>query len=147
MNWPLIWRGTVAPDWLDELDHVNFLEYQRVADLASLEIWRRAGEGSAARLQFVMTETHVRYRRELRLGMDVEVTSVLLAFDSKRFQLLHHIRSAGELMCSVETLNLCFDPESRKVVDFDEGIASYFRAWPAPPQDAVPHLAITRKPG
>lgn len=142
MSWTVLWRGEVAPDWLDELDHVNFLQYQRIADLASLEIWRRAGEASASRLEFVMTETHVRYSRELRLGMRVEVASALLAFDSKRFQLLHDLRSGDRSMCTVETLNLCFDPERRKVVDFDDAIARYFRSWPAPPPEAVPRLSI-----
>lgn len=96
-------------------------------------------------LEFVMTETHVRYISELRLGMPVEVVSALIAFDSKRFQLFHRIRSSGRTMCTVETLNLCFDPESRKVVDFTTGIAKAFAAWPSPPDDAIPRLSIVRR--
>ncbi|MBB4232605.1 acyl-CoA thioesterase [Rhizobium mongolense] len=145
MTWVVTWTGTVDRDWIDELDHVNFLQYQRVADLASLDIWKNARGKQAGSLEFVMTETHVRYVRELRLGMPVEVNSALLAFDNKRFQLFHHIKSDGELMCSVETLNLCFDPEIRKVATFTEAIVQYFESWGSPPPDATYTLSIARK--
>jgi len=145
MTWVVTWTGTVDHDWIDELDHVNFLKYQQVADLASLDIWKNAKGEQAGSLEFVMTETYVRYVRELRLGMPVEVNSVLLALDNKRFQLLHHIKSGGELMCSVETLNLCFDSQSRKVANFNEDITGHFASWPAPPLDAKSSLSITRK--
>ncbi|WFU51655.1 acyl-CoA thioesterase [Sinorhizobium terangae] len=145
MSWVVTWEGKVERDWIDELDHVNFLQYQRVADMASLDIWKRANDSLASKLEFVMTETHVRYLRELRLGMSVEVVSALVAFDNKRFQLLHHIRSGEELMCSVETLNLCFDPDSRKVANFNEDITRHFLSWPTPSADVVPKLSITRK--
>ena len=145
MSWTSVWQGEVAGDWIDDLGHVGFLRYQQLADLASLEIWRRAKGPTPNTLEFVMTETHVRYISELRLGMPVEVVSALLAFDRKRFQLLHEIRSDGKTMCTVETLNLCFDPESRKGADFTPGIAEAFAAWPSPPDDANPRLSIVRR--
>ena len=146
MNWTVSWTGHVEPGWIDELDHVNFLQYQQVADLASLDIWDRAKGGQAGGPEFIMTETYVRYLRELRLGMPVEVRTALMAFDSERFQLLHHVTSAGELMCRVETLNLCFDPATRKVVNFTEAIARHFGTWPSPPPDATCTLSLARKP-
>ncbi|MBW0370811.1 acyl-CoA thioesterase [Ensifer adhaerens] len=145
MNWVTTWSGTVERDWLDELDHVNFLQYQRVADFASLGIWHKAKGQAETGLEFVMIETHTRYIRELRLGMQVEVMTALLAFDSKRFQLLHHINSGDELMCTVETLNLCFDPDARRVANFGEQIGRYLGSWPPPPRDAIGKLSITRK--
>lgn len=145
MNWLTTWTGTVERGWLDELDHVNFLQYQRVADFASLDIWNSARGQSGAALEFVMVETHTRYIRELRLGMDVVVSTALLAFDSKRFHLLHHLKNSDELMCSVETLNLCFDPAARKVANFNEQIERYFQSWPSPPSDARPMLSMARR--
>lgn len=146
MNWAVTWTGQVGPDWIDELDHVNFLQYQLVADMASLDIWKTAKGGQAAGLEFVMTETHVRYLRELRLGMPVEVRTALMAFDNKRFHLLHHVTSEGELMCSVETLNLCFDPATRRVANFSESIVHSFDSWGSPPPDARRILGLARKP-
>ncbi|WP_081494591.1 thioesterase family protein [Bradyrhizobium yuanmingense] len=148
MSWVKTWEGVVEKDWLDKLDHVNFLSYQRIADLASIEIWRRArGSGrSEPDLQFVMTETYVRYVRELRLGARVEIRTSLIASDTKRFHLLHRLESAGDLVCMVETLNLCFDPAVRTVAPFTANISSYFSSWGSSPDDAHPQLSISRRP-
>lgn len=147
MTWVTTLEAVVEKDWLDELDHVNFLTYQRIADLASMEIWRcaREGDASASHLEFVMTETHVRYLRELRLGALVEIRTGLIAFDTKRFQLLHRIESAGVVACTVETLNLCFDPASRKVTNFTAAMNGYFISWGSPPDDATPQLPLDRR--
>ncbi|MCK1335145.1 acyl-CoA thioesterase [Bradyrhizobium sp. 38] len=147
MTWINSWEGVVEKDWLDKLDHVNFLTYQRIADLASLEIWRRAkGVGSESEIQFVMTETYVRYIRELRLGDPVEIRTSLIACDAKRFHLLHRLESAGNLVCTVETMNLCFDPAIRRVVPFTDTISGNFASWGDPPDDAEPLLLISRRP-
>lgn len=147
MTWIKTWEGVVEKDWLDKLDHVNFLTYQRIADLASMEIWRRAKDAGPEReLQFVMTETYVRYIRELRLGASVEICTSLIAWDTKRFHLLHRIKSAGNLVCAVETMNLCFDPANRRVAPFTNAISSHFASWGDPPDDARPLLSISRRP-
>ncbi|MEX2696679.1 thioesterase family protein [Rhizobium mongolense] len=148
MTWIKTWEAVVEKSWLDELDHVNFLTYQRVADIASVEIWRRA-QGDiepGAHLQFVMTETHVRYLHELRLGASVEIFTALIAWDTKRFQLLHRLESAGNLACTVETLNLCFDPVIRRAAPFATGVSDYFASLGGPPEDALPILSISRRP-
>ncbi|MCK1615974.1 thioesterase family protein [Bradyrhizobium sp. 159] len=147
MAWIKTWEGAVDKEWLDKLDHVNFLTYQRIADLASIEVWRRAKRDCASGqdLQFVMTETYVRYVRELRLGASIDIRTTLIAADTKRFHLLHRIESAGDVACTVETLNLCFDPASRRVALFNAPISSYFAAWGTPPADAIPQLSISRK--
>ncbi|WP_271619785.1 thioesterase family protein [Bradyrhizobium sp. CCBAU 51745] len=148
MTWIKTWEGVVEKDWLDQLDHVNFLTYQRIADLASGEIWRRA-EGSAESspdLQFVMTETHVCYTRELRLGAPVEIRTSLIAWDTKRFHLFHRLESASNLVCTVETMNLCFDPTNRRVAPFPAAISSYFSSWGSSPDDVHAQLSIGRRP-
>jgi len=144
MSWLKTWEGTVERDWLDELDHVNFLTYQRIADEASSAVWQEA-KGAAATapaLEFVMTETHVRYLRELRLGAAVEIRTALTAYDTKRFQLIHRIESGGDLVCTVETLNLCFDPIVRRAANFTVAIIDHFERRVAARDEATPQLSI-----
>ncbi|MBP1885149.1 thioesterase family protein [Sinorhizobium mexicanum] len=145
MTWTKTWEGVVEEDWLDELGHVNFLTYQRIADFASVDIWRRAqaNERSASNVQFVVVEMHVRYLRELLLMSRVEIYSSLIAWDTKRFHLLHRIESAGAIACTVETMNLCFDVILRKIIPLAPATSSYFASWCEPPKDAVPRLSIT----
>ena len=147
MSWVKTWEGRVERDWLDDLDHVNFLTYQRIADEASLAVWReaRGAAATAPALEFVMTETHVRYLNELRLGAAVEIRTALTAYDTKRFQLIHRIESGGDLVCIVETLNLCFDPLMRRAANFTAAIIDRFEASMASPNDATPQLSIKRR--
>lgn len=143
------WEGIVEREWLDELDHVNFLTYQRIADEASIAVWKDAkGEDdSSAVLEFVMTETYVRYIRELRLGSEIEIRTLLLAFDTKRFHLMHRIESQGELCCVVETANLCFNPTERRAANFTSRIIDSFQKRVAIEHDNQPKLSIARRSG
>src|SRR5579862_6531872 len=88
------YSAVVQENWLDSLGHVNFLEYQRIADLASERLWL-AAEGppltANAALSFVVIETHVHYRRELRLGDPVSIDTQLIGYDSRRMHLYHSI--------------------------------------------------------
>ncbi len=147
MSWFKTWEGVVTPDWLDELDHVNFLTYQRIADEASMSVWRSAkGAGATGHLlEYVITETYVRYLSELRLGASVEIHTILAAYDTKRFHLIHNIESGGNLACTVETLNLCFDPVTRRVARFQDETIACFAGLVAAPGEAAPQLTITRR--
>lgn len=141
------WEGIVEREWLDELDHVNFLTYQRISDEASIAVWNDAkGEDdSSVVLEFVITETYVRYIRELRLGSEVKIRTLLLDFDTKRFHLMHRIESQGELCCVVETANLCFNPTERKAASFTTRIADRFRDRVSIEGDTQPRLSIARR--
>ncbi|MFB6453397.1 thioesterase family protein [Bradyrhizobium tunisiense] len=148
MTWIRTWEGVIEKDWLDKLDHVNFLIYQRIADFASVEVWRRAkaGVASESNLQFVMTETYVRYLRELRLDAPVVIFTSVIASDTKRFHLFHRLESAGNLVCTVETLNLCFDLATRRAAPFTANISSYFASCGSPPDEVFPQLSISQRP-
>ncbi|MGY3645047.1 acyl-CoA thioesterase FadM, partial [Bradyrhizobium sp. LM4.3] len=74
------------------------------------------------------------------------IHTALLASDTKRFHLFHRIQSEGEIACTVETVNLCFDAANRKVALFTARISNYFAGWGSPPADAVPKLSISRRP-
>lgn len=115
-----LYEGTVIGDWVDELDHMNFIEYQRVADLATSRFFELLSgvPGNAwvpgSGFDAVVIETRVRYLRELRLGAPVTVDTMLAGVDERRFHLLHHVGSNGRVACTVEVLLLAFDPASRR---------------------------------
>ncbi|WP_027229601.1 thioesterase family protein [Phyllobacterium sp. UNC302MFCol5.2] len=144
MGW-VSWSGVVDQSWIDELDHVNFLEYQRVADHASLAVWKQLKGTLDSKLEFVMLETYVRYRQELRLGMAVDVETQLVAYDDKRFQLLHDIKCDDDTVCTVETLNLCFDPISRRAAKFAPEMIQALGSIPPPAFAPETKLTIARK--
>jgi len=126
-----LYSAVVQQNWIDALGHVNFLDYQRIADLASERLWLAAGgpplnENTA--LSFVVIETHVHYRRELRLGDPVDIDTLLVGYDSRRMHLYHSILRREELVCIVQVLGLAFDLSRRRASHWPEAMLDGFAA-------------------
>lgn len=148
-GWRLTWEGKVEAEWLDELDHVNFLAYQQVADKGGLILWRQlSGDRdfeSRGGNEFVMTETQVRYLRELYPADPVQVLTALCAHDDKRFQLLHRVVGPHGVAATVETVNLSFHMQTRKVQRFTPQVQNALERMGLPPSDAIPDLPLKRE--
>lgn len=147
-GWRVTWEGTVEDDWLDELNHVNFLVYQRIADEGGLRLWKQLsgdrdvdGEGN----EYVMTETQVCYLGELRLGDAVRVLTALCDHDEKRFQLLHHIVGPRGVAATVEAVHLSFHLPTRRVCPFPPAILAALAAVGPRPPEANPDLPLRRE--
>ena len=138
------YSSTVGHDWLDALDHVNFLEYQRAADKATDQFWYAVGGAPAtdadATLSLVIIETHVRYLRELRLGDPVEVRTRIVGFDARRLHLEHALLRRDELSCTIQVLALAFDRGARAAGHWPEAMLRAFAGRCEQPQ-------ATRVPG
>ena len=128
-----LYTGVVQADWLDELDHMNFLQYQRVADQATGLFWAEIGgeEPSAeARLAFVIVETHVRYQHELRLGDPVDIETRLIGHDHRRVHLHHSLLRGDEVVSIVQVLGLAFDVETRRAGRWTPEMLDELVTWP-----------------
>jgi acyl-CoA thioester hydrolase len=127
-----LYSGVVQADWLDALDHVNFLEHQRVADKASDQFWLAVGgklPPEAFQLTFVIVETHVRYERELRLGDCVCVDTQLVTYDHRRMHLHHALLRGDEIVSVVQILGLAFDVVSRRASQWPASMLEAFALW------------------
>jgi acyl-CoA thioester hydrolase len=113
-----LYSAVVDSSWIDVLDHVNFLEYQRVADQATDRFWLSVGgaplASASSRLALVIIETHVHYLRELRRGDPVCVETQLVGYDSRRMHLYHSLLRREELVSIVQILGLAFDTGRRR---------------------------------
>jgi acyl-CoA thioester hydrolase len=143
-----LYEGNVTAAWVDELDHMNFLEYQRVADIATGRFFELLSGTPGAPwvpgqgLDAVIIETRVCYQRELRLGAELAIDTTLGGVDERRFHLLHVVSSGGRTACTVEVLLLAFDLDSRRAARWSPPAAqqldAFARAHPAPPD--VPQM-------
>src|SRR3546814_458237 len=88
-------------------------------------------------------DIHLTYRRELREGDPLRVTSQLLGFDEKRLRFFQHMYHAEEgfLAATMESLGLYVDLARRRVAPFPaairERLAAVFAAdrdLPLPPE-------------
>src|SRR3546814_18001587 len=71
-------------------------------------------------------DIHLTYRRELREGDPLRVTSQLLGFDEKRLRFFQHMYHAEEgfLAATMESLGLSVDLARRRVAPFPAAIRS-----------------------
>lgn len=111
-----LYSAVVQDSWIDALGHVNFLDYQRIADLASERLWLAIGGPPPERggLTYVIVQTHAHYLRELRLGDAVDIDTRLIGYDARRMHLYHELRRREELVCIVQILGLAFDLSHRR---------------------------------
>jgi acyl-CoA thioester hydrolase len=97
-------------------------------------------------------ESHVLYRRELKLGDPYVITSQILAFDQKRihqFQRMYHAKD-GFLAATAEWMNLHVDMTTRRVALWPDNIldaigqaAAAQGEWPYP-NDAGRSMQINK---
>jgi len=137
----------VQPEWIDSLGHLNFLEYQRIADKASDAFWLDIGgatPSTTTRLAYVILEIHARYMRELRLGDPVAVHTRLVAFDHRRLHLHHTLVRRDQPTSEVELLGLAFDLDSRRASSWTPAMSEKLAAWrtDAPAASLKLHLTL-----
>ncbi len=113
----------VRPEWIDENGHMNMAYYVVVFDGAIDHLWSAIGLGAPYRERTqhgtFAAESHIIYRAELLLGDEAQVSTQILAADSKRIHLAHEMRRpGGEVAAQQEVMLLHVSLKSRRVVPF-----------------------------
>ena len=133
---PVVYAGTVLPEWIDVNHHMNVAYYILAFDHAIDAFWhtfgltdeRRNASGSST----FAVEAHVRYLNELREGEGFSVAAQILAFDTKRLHHYQYLFSAdsGRLAATCEWLHLHVDLAARRVTPWPEDLLAAIRNHP-----------------
>ncbi len=113
----------MRPEWIDENGHMNMAYYVVVFDGAIDHLWAAIGLGQPYRERTqhgtFAVESHIIYKTELLLGDEVQVSTQILAADSKRIHLAHEMRRAdGTVAAQQEVMLLHVNLQTRRVVPF-----------------------------
>ncbi len=130
---PLPLLTHVKPEWIDHYGHMNVAFYLKAFDLATDELWPALHLGPsfiAQRLGTFAAESWIAYRREVKEGDPLSATSEVLAYDSKRLLVRHHLFHAAEGWKSAECefLFLCVDLDQRRVSAWPPEVEAAFQA-------------------
>lgn len=137
--------GKVLPEWIDNNGHMNVAYYVLAFDLGVDALWAEFGitdEHIRTRQSSTFAvESHVIYRRELKVDDPYIVTAQILAIDQKRihqFQRLYHATD-GFLAATAEWMNLHVDMTTRRVAPWPDDILEAIQRvaesqgeWPYP---------------
>jgi acyl-CoA thioester hydrolase len=114
----------VRPEWIDNNGHMNLAYYVLIFDLATDRLFDRIGVGTPYRTasgnSTFAAEAHTIYEREVHLGDNVQVRTILLGADSKRIHFFHEMfhTESGERSATQELMSLHIDMNVRKVAPF-----------------------------
>jgi acyl-CoA thioester hydrolase len=144
-------EATIGPGSIDYLGHMTYLEYQRMADLATDALWAELTEErdteTRAGAEFAIVDLQVRYRRELNLGDRVVIETRVVGYDSKRMAVQHEVLRGEEVCCRLTFVAVSFHLSDRKVRNFPpyvlEHLAQLYDPLPEAPMPAlrIPHPA------
>jgi acyl-CoA thioester hydrolase len=137
--------GRVLPEWIDVNNHMNVAYYVLAFDRGVDSLWSRFGiteeHIQECQSSTFAVESHVIYRRELKLDDPFIVTAQILAYDAKRihqFQRLYHAEEHF-LAATAEWMNLHVDlatrrvaPWPRTILDDIHKVAATQGEWPYP---------------
>ncbi len=122
--------GVVRPEWIDGNGHMNLAYYVVLFDVATDAIFEAMGFGAAYREQAgrgpFAVESHILYERELLLGEQVRMSTLVLGADSKRLHLAHEMHRAadGARAAAQEVMYLHVDLAARRVTPFPPAMRS-----------------------
>lgn len=141
--------GRVLPEWIDYNEHMNVAYYVLAFDLGIDALWTEFGitedHVQANESSTFAAETHVLYKRELKLDNPYVVTSQILAYDEKRihqFQRMYHA-TQGYLAATAEWMSLHVDLSTRRVAPWPQKILENIGSVTA----AQPHWGMPEERG
>lgn len=117
-------RETVRLDWIDYNGHMNVAYYVMAFDHATDGLFDVLGIGAEycrrENRSVFAVEQHITYKRELKAGERLVVSSQLLGFDDKRLQFFQRMASegGGYLAATMESLGLHVDMAARRAAPF-----------------------------
>jgi acyl-CoA thioester hydrolase len=120
----------LEPQWIDYNGHLNVAFYHVMFDQALGEALALVGLAEdyvrERNKSFFTGETHVIYKRELRLDDPVRVRLQLVNFDEKRLHIVEDLCHASEgwVAATCELISLHVDLATRKVTPFPADIAA-----------------------
>ncbi len=136
----VVCEGRVRPEWIDVNEHMNVAYYVLAFDQGVDALWASFGVTEAyirdGRGSTFAVESHISWKRELRLAEPYLITSQVLAYDGKRIHQFMRMYHAEEhfLAATAEWMNLHVDLGARRVTPWPpeilENLAAYVAAQP-----------------
>jgi acyl-CoA thioester hydrolase len=125
--------GVVRPEWIDSNDHMNLAYYIVLFDTGTDGIYDAFGmdRGYKARTNCgtFATEAHTLYEKELLVGDEVQVRSLLIGADEKRLHIAHEMfRVRGGMRAAMQEIVLLHvNLATRRVVPWPADVMARLR--------------------
>ena len=139
---PVTYRGAVYPAQCDHMGHMNVAFYVAKFDEATWQLFASLGltraRFDAERIGMAGLEQHIEYKRELRAGDVVTVTSRVLEIRDKVIRFDHEMRNdvTGEVAARMLVVAAHLDAAARRARSFPEDVRAKAQAMIEPAETA-----------
>ncbi|MBA1273609.1 thioesterase family protein [Stutzerimonas azotifigens] len=123
------YRTAVQPEWVDYNDHLRDAFYLLICSFATDGLMDRIGLDEAGRARSGHTlytlECHLNFLAEVKLGVEVQVRTQLLAHDHKRLHIHHFLETTENKrrLAESEQMLMNIDTRSGRSAPFDPHVA------------------------
>lgn len=130
----ITYRGTVRPDELDRLGHMNIQHYMGRISLAGFAVMEKIGldQDSAehGRKALSMLRCEIDFRRELTAGEAIRIETEMQAVGTKSLTFGHRmfVEADGALAMQAKVVAVCIDLDARKSAPLPDGVAATARS-------------------
>jgi len=111
---------TIAERDIDELGHMNYLQYVKHFELARFEWFTKIGinfdQMLAKQLGLVLLKFDTEYAKEVRLGDTVEIHTKLLKVGTKSFTIEQIMYHEGTISSKTNIIMTIMDLQTRKAI-------------------------------
>ncbi|MBL8688008.1 MAG: acyl-CoA thioesterase [Rhodospirillaceae bacterium] len=127
------YRGTVQPDELDRLGHMNVQHYMGRISLAGFAVMEKIGLGERSphgRKALSMLRSEIDFKRELTEGETTRIETTMLTVGTKSLTFGHRmiVEADGTLAMEAKIVAVCIDLDARKSVALPDEVAATARA-------------------
>ncbi len=127
------YRGTVQPDELDRLGHMNVQHYMGRISLAGFAVMEKIGLGERSphgRKALSMLRCEIDFRRELTQGEAIRIETTMQTVGTKSLTFGHRmiVEADGTLAMEARIVAVCIDLDARKSVALPDTVAATARA-------------------
>nr|WP_244527330.1 thioesterase family protein [Pseudomonas borbori] len=128
------YRTAILPEWVDYNGHLRDAFYLLIFSYATDALMDRLGLDEAGRARtghsLYTLECHLNYLAEVKLGVEVEVRTQLLAHDRKRLHIHHglYYPGGGQLLAASEQMLMNVDSLGARSAPFDDAVLAAVQA-------------------
>ena len=127
------YRGTVRPDELDRLGHMNVQHYMGRISHAGFAVMEKIGLGESSahgRKALSMLRCEIDFRRELTQGEAIRIETEMQTVGTKSLTFRHRmiVEADGALAMEAKVVAVCIDLDTRKSAPLPDDVAATARA-------------------
>lgn len=127
------YRGTVQPDELDRLGHMNVQHYMGRISLAGFAVMEKIGLGERSphgRKALSMLRCEIDFRRELTQDEAIRIETTMRTVGTKSLTFGHRmiVEADGALAMEAKIVAVCIDLDARKSVALPDEVAATAKA-------------------